>query len=224
MTTPVPPDQPGQSPFQVPPDYQPPPPPRSGMPTWLWVVIIGGGASVLLCVIVAVVGIGILTMLGSQVSEVFSEINSGLVAGPVSVPTSITINPASANALGDTAALADLNVTLDNAYSVTTVEGLMDPLTDYKYWIVEVSFENTSASRTTWIGPFDTSVQDDAENTYDYYWEAVDNEEFLGTGGSLDPGESLSGKLIYEVPEDTSALYWIYRDPLSGELAVFEIQ
>lgn len=51
------------------------PPKRSGCPLWLIILLSVVG----LCMVMAVAGIGILTLLGQRVSSVFSEINSGLL-------------------------------------------------------------------------------------------------------------------------------------------------
>src|SRR5262245_23635668 len=90
------PNQPAPAPYQLPPDYRPPAP-RSGLPGWAIALIIGGVLIVVLCVAGFIGTISLLTLLGSRVSQVFSQINSGLV-----VPTSGPVNTADALAIGQT--------------------------------------------------------------------------------------------------------------------------
>ncbi len=223
MSNPTPPEQPGQ-PYQLPPNYQPPPPEkRSGIPTWVWVVLAAVGGSALLCVILAIVVVGFLTVLGSRVSEVFSEINTGLVEGVDANPTPFPVEAAAALSLGDTATVADLRVTVTDAYATSEVAGLMAPFAGNQYWVIEATFENTSDINFAWLGPYDTWLQDGAGNSYEYYWEAAGDENFFGTGEIVDPGQTVSGTFVYEVPEEAGELVWIYVDSDIGEQTAFAL-
>jgi ferric-dicitrate binding protein FerR (iron transport regulator) len=73
LPLPPPPDAPAQHPDST----TPPPAKRSNSPI-LWVALAVLGGMVLLIPIICIVVIGILTLLGGQVSEVFETVNSGL--------------------------------------------------------------------------------------------------------------------------------------------------
>ncbi len=223
MSTPNPPEQPGQ-PYQLPPDYQPSPPEkRSGIPSWVWIVLAAVGGSIFLCVIIAIVVVGFLSLLGSRVSEVFSEIETGLVAGVDENPTPFPADPAEVFSLGDTATVADLRVTVTDAYTTADIEGLMAPLTGNEYWVIEAAFENSSDINFAWIGPYDTWLQDTLGNSYEYYWEAADHTDFFGSGEIVETGQTVSGTFVYELPEDAGELFWIYVDADTGEQVAFAL-
>jgi hypothetical protein len=59
-----------------------PPPPKNNNRLW-WILGLGGGGCVVLACIIGVVGVGFLSMLGRQVSTVFSTIESGLTITPI---------------------------------------------------------------------------------------------------------------------------------------------
>lgn len=71
-----------QSSSQLPPlpkGHAPPPEKERKIPVWVWVV--GALALISLVPCVCIGGVGVLTLLGSQVSEVFTNVEGGLVSG-----------------------------------------------------------------------------------------------------------------------------------------------
>src|SRR3954451_9477710 len=144
------PSQPGQPwppPSQLPPNSQPPPPQparRSGMPGWAIALLAGCALLLVLCVIGAIVSIGVLTLLGGKVSQVFSQIESGLKEG-----TPTPINRQSALPIGSAAELSDLRITVTGAHPLAGGAGAPPPASGKQYWAVEVTFENTSSEPAT---------------------------------------------------------------------------
>lgn len=76
-------------------DGPPTPPKRSGCPIWLVVLL----SIVGLCMVMVVGSIGVLTLLGQRVSEVFVTINSGLVVEETSVVPPLADLSATADAI-----------------------------------------------------------------------------------------------------------------------------
>src|ERR671923_2115045 len=156
------PDQPWQQPYQPPPGFQPPPPERrSGLPGWAIALIVGGALVIVLCFVVAIVSIGVLTLLGGRVSAVFSEIESGLEEFATPTP----LDTGDALSIGDTADLPDMRITITDARPLSDLPGARQPAPGQEYWAVEVTFENTS-DRPVTLSAFSSSVQDTAGETY----------------------------------------------------------
>jgi hypothetical protein len=211
------PNQPAPAPYQLPPDYRPPAP-RSGLPGWAIALIIAGVVIVVLCVAGFIGTIGVLTLLGTRVSQVFSTINSGLV-----VPTSAPARTEDALAIGQTAELSDLSITVVAAHPLASNRGPSRPRPGNEYWAVEVTFENTSR-RVLTLSVFTTSVQDAAGKVYRYSSVAqrASPDPGLPLASSVRPGQKVQGLLFYEVPASASALFWL--DQEFGEQAIFKIK
>lgn len=217
------PSQPWPPPYQLPPNYQPPPPqpaPRSGMPAWAIALIAGCALLLVLCVIGAIVSIGVLTLLGSKVSQVFSQIESGLEEG-----TPTPINRQSALPIGSAAELPDLRITVTSAHPLAGGAGAPPPASGKQYWAVEVTFENTSSDPAT-LSVFSSSVRDAAGASYPYSIVAqrASPDPGFRVVESLRPGATASGTLFYELPQDASALFWSYEDVNGGEQVAFKIK
>ena len=203
------------------PQWTAPEPQRSGLPGWAIALIVGGICFVCLCVGLSVAGIGALSLLGAQTSEVFTEIESGLA----DIPTLEPFDTSGALPLGDTATLRDLHITVTDATQFRHANGTLGPDVGNEYWLVEVVFENVS-DEVIQLGIFTSSVQDADENVYEYSFLAEDaaSEIPLDVVQPLRPGDTVSGYLFYEVPDDASALFWIYDSFLSGEQAVVQVK
>lgn len=194
---------------------------RSGLPGWAIALIVAGVCFICLCTGLSVAGIGALSLLGAQTSEVFSEIESGLAEVPIAEP----VDTSGAVALGDTATLRDLHITVIDATSFTSTNTVYIPDPGNEYWSVDVVFENISG-KVIQLGVFTSSVQDVSGNVYTYSFLAQESasETALNVVQPLRPGTSVSGYLFYEVPQDTSELFWIYDSFLSGEQAVIQLK
>ena len=198
-----------------------PEPQRSGLPGWAIALIVGGVCLVCLCVGLSVASIGALSILGAQTSEVFSEIESGLSE----IPTPEPFDTSGAVALGDTAQLRDMHITVTDAAPFTHADGAFGPDIGHEYWSVEVIFENVS-DEVIQLGIFTGSMQDAERNVYEYSFLAEDaaSDPPLEVVQSLRPGETVSGYLFYEVPEEARELFWIYDSILSGEQAAIQVK
>jgi Flp pilus assembly pilin Flp len=208
-------------PYQLPPNY--PPPQRTGLPGWAIALIVGGVLLVFLCIGVAVVSIGALTLLGGRVSQVFSTINSDLIREGqlASTPT----DTAGALAIGETATLPQLLITVGDAHPLTDLRGARPPTAGNEYWAVEVTFENTSDQPLA-LSVFSSSVQDAEGKVYPYSIPAqrASPDPGLPVVVSLQPGKTASGILFYMVPQDARELFWLYRDVAGGGQALFRIK
>src|SRR5512145_2156596 len=153
------PDNAGQS-YQIPPGYQPPPLPRSGLPGWAIALIVGVSLIVVLCIAGSIVSIGMLTLLGGQVSAVFSQIESDLETISTTTPVEI----GEAYALGDSANLPNLRITVIDSLPLTEVPDSLKPQAGNQYCAVEVEFENTSEDPVT-LSAFASFVQNTSEGS-----------------------------------------------------------
>lgn len=202
------------------PPYYQQPEPRSGMPTWAIVLLIVGGLFVVVCVVGGIVTIGILTMLGNQVSTVFSEINSGLEDMPITE----AVDTSAALSTGETADLSALRITLIEARLLTEFSGDRKPPPGKQYWSVEVEVENSSDIVQT-VSAFTTLLQDETGAIYRYSTVAqrASPNPGLRVSETVRPSQKLRGLLFYEVPEGVERLFWVYSDLLYGEPVVFEV-
>ena len=219
---PQPQPQPEPQPYQLPPNYQPPPERRSGLPGWAIALIVAGVLLCVLCIVGAVVSIGVLTLLGGRVSQVFSTINSGLEPVPVSTTP---VDTSGALAVGESANLPDLRITVTDAHAITDLRGARPPTPGNQYYAVDVTFENTS-DRSVTLSVFSSSIQDDEGQEYDYNSAArrASPDPGLPVVETIQPGKSASGILFYMVPESAHDLFWVYKDVTNGGEAVFKIK
>jgi hypothetical protein len=213
------PNQP-QPPYQFPPNT---PPPRTGLPGWAIALIVGGVLLVFLCIGVAVVSIGALTLLGGRVSQVFSTINSGLInEGPLE---GTPVSPSGALAIGDSAALPALRITVTSAHPLTELREGHQPTSGNEYWVVEATFENTS-DKPLALSVFSSSAQDAEGHAYAYSLAAqrASTDPALPVVSTLQPDTTVSGLLFYMVPQDANALFWRYNDVAGGGQAIFTLK
>lgn len=213
---------PSYPPGYSPPGY-PPPPQRSGLPGWAIALIVGGVLLVFVCIGVGVVTIGALTLLGNRVSAVFSQIDSDIAEPPPLEETPGDVS--GALAIGDKATLPSLRITVTDARPITDPRGATPPTRGNEYWVVEATFENASEDPIT-LSAFSSSVQDDQEKSYPYSiaGQRASPDPPLPVVTPLQPGKSVSGLLIYSVPQDASELFWIYKDIAGGGQATFKIK
>ena len=210
-------------PYQLPPEYRPPATPRGGLPTWAIILIVAGALLTVMCVVGAIVSIGVLTLLGSRVSQVFSEINSGLEEQQPPAPP--VVDTSAAVPIGDAVALPDLRITVTDAHPLTKIREGREPAPGEQYWAVEVTFENTS-DRSLTLSAFSSSLQDEAGTEYIYSTPAqrASPDPGLPVVQPLQPGKSASGTLFYMVPEDARTLFWVYNNVGGGGQAVVAIK
>jgi Domain of unknown function (DUF4352) len=207
--------QPPYQPYQLPPNTQPTPP-HSGLPGWVIALIVGGVLLIFLCIGVAVVSIGALTLLGGRVSSVFSSINSGLV--PVGPLDATSAPPTEALAISDTATLAALRITVTSAHPLTELREGHQPTFGNQYWVVDATFENTSDQAVA-LSVFSSLVQDADGQSYPYSIDPA-----LPVVSTLQPETTVSGLLFYMVPQDAHELFWIYNDVAGGGQASFKLK
>jgi|GEM_PF-3140813 len=218
------PNQP-QPPYQLPPNMQPvpPPPQHSGLPGWAIALIVGGVLLVFLCIGVAVVSIGALTLLGGRVSQVFSTINSELINEGQLEATPAP--PTGALAIGDSATLPALLITVTSAHPLTELREGHQPTSGNEYWVVEATFENTS-DKPLALSVFSSLAQDADGHTYPYSLAAqrASPDPALPVVTTLQPDTTVSGLLFYMVPQDAHELFWVYNDVAGGGQASFKLK
>lgn len=198
------PTNPPQIPQQLPPGaFAPPPPPRSGIPGWVIALIVAGGA-VGACIVGAIVIIGILTLLGGRVSEVFSTIESDLdmaaVVGPIDRSTALPV--------GDEATLGDLRISVVSAAPLSDVSA---QAAGHVVWVVEATFTNRARSGARTISRASSAIHDDTAAIYPYSYIAESAAGGEQPRASIRAGERVQMRLFYEVPGDAGQLYWAYH-------------
>lgn len=235
MPDPTQPDPFRPSPYYVPPEYQTSQPKeRSG---WLRKVLalIIAGAIALVCMCIALaIGLFIIPSPGTGIfneivqtlqtptTEIFSELEQEEWTSGTDSDIA-TADTTGALTVGQTAVLANLHITITDTRQVQEIEDMMDPLFGHQFWIVEATLVNTSADTSLSIEPYDTWMQDAQGNIYAYHWEAALSEEASRLRRPLQPGQSITGTFVYEIPTTVDALFWVYTDPVSREQAVFAI-
>lgn len=222
---PIPPSEPGQPwqpSYQLPPGNQSPPQ-RSGKVGWVIGLLVGGVFLIGACVVIAIVSIGILTLLGGRVSQVFTDVETGIEEIATSTPnTSPDFD--SARAIGKVARLGDLRITVTDAKRLTDIRADRQPPSGKEYWAVDVLFENRDSEATT-ISVFTSSIQDTDGNVYPYSLAAQHASPDPGLPAvlSLPPDATISGTLFYEIAEDMPERFWVYTHEETGQQAIVDI-
>jgi hypothetical protein len=207
----------------IPPSPTPATPSLSNSNRTLWIILgsIGFvGICMLLCTAISV--IGALTMLGRQTSTVFSEIENELNTGThFELPTTQPIDVSGALTVGESKRLGDLEFTITSAQAVDG-DASSEPAPFYQFLAVRVQITNRGAQPvalekvTTW-----TWLQDTEDFTYDCCVFELSDETMFA---ELAPGSSVEGKLIYEAPDDTNLLYWVYEDETGNDAVVVKLE
>jgi hypothetical protein len=211
------------------PEYQPlpeltePPRKRAVLPAWVIALIIGGVLMACICIVVPIAMFGALTILGREVEGTFATIESGL--DEASFPTSAPVTTDNAVGIGAAATTSDLSITVINARPIAATDDTFAPASGNEYWAVEVQFENRSTNVIT-LSAFSSSLQDETGATYDYaiLAQQASSETGLPVVQALDPGDTISGVLFYEAPQDADTLFWVYQELGSGGEVVVQIK
>lgn len=222
MTDSLPPNPNGRSSYrhasraQAPHQKQP-----SNQPGWGLALFIGAAIALFLFIAVIMVLIGMRILPGTEVYQSLTggEHNPSLVVTPTTIP----IDTTGAVRIGTPADMAFLRITITDVYPRTEVGGLTERLPDHQYWVVEVTLENTSTDRVVQIEPFGSWMQSASGDRYGVYREPALNTGVPPLRGPLRPGATVRDTLVYEVPQGSSALFWIYRDMTSGERLIFKV-
>ena len=216
----------------VPPSYPPTPgqftPPtekKSGLPGWAIALIAGIGGLVVLCAIAAIVGIGMLSFLGSQVSQVFTNIETEIDELPSNAgTTSAPLSTSDARPIGERTVINGMEFVVLRAGPLETDSSTLPPDAGMTYYSVEVDVRNTSGEVAV-LSAFSSQMQDDGEGVYavSLFGQSsadISSDELFQT---LEEGASATVTYIYEVPIDTANLYWVYQDT-SGDHVVYKVK
>lgn len=217
----------------VPPSYSPPsgqftPPTekKSGLPGWAIALIAVIGGLVVLCVVVAVIGVGMMSMLGSRVDQVFTQIETEMdelpstTTGTSSAPLSIT----DAQPIGQRTELDGLEFVVLGARPLEADNSSLPPDAGMTYYTVEIEVRNASADIGI-LSAFSTQMQSDGEDVYgvSLFGQSnadVSSDELLQT---IEKGTSTTVSYVYEVPTDATNLYWMYQDT-NGDHIVYKVK
>lgn len=203
--------------------YAPPSPSRqrSERSCCVLTLLIGGGALALLSVVAAI----LIVVYQNQVSTSISTLigGSGSEVLPTATPTRIDLG--GALAVGETARLSQLNITVTDVKNPAEISDLRPPLPNHQFWAIEVTFENTS-TRVMRVNPVNARFQDAAGNLYGAYIQALLERrgEESPLREPLEPGETVRATLLYEAPVGIDELFWVYSNAGSAEYAVFRIR
>lgn len=210
-------------PYEPPLGQFPPARQRTGLPGWAIALITAGVFATCLCVVVPIASIGGLILLGQRVSQVSSRIDVGRQQAKALTPT--PINTAKAVIVGQSASTHDLSISVTGAKPLTGIKSAFQPHSGHEYYAVAITFENISSKPVT-LSAFTSAVQDDAGGVYQYSFagERASSQPGFGAVQTVNPGHTFSGLLFYEVPQDTKALFWTYRDIVGGGEVVFRIK
>lgn len=210
-------------PYHLPPGQFGPLRQRTGLPGWAIALIAGGVLATCLCVAIPIVSIGLLTLRGQRVSQVFSRIDTGLQS--TETTTAIPIDTGKVVAIGQPARTHDLNITVTSAMPLTGIKDALKPPLGHEYYAVAITFENVAAEPVT-LSAFTSSIQDNAGVAYSYSFagERASSRPGFGAVQSLNPGHTFSGLLFYEVPQDATELFWTYKDIVGGGEVICRIK
>ncbi|MBC8163374.1 MAG: DUF4352 domain-containing protein [Roseiflexaceae bacterium] len=204
----------------LPPEYQPapgqftpPPEKKAGIPGWAIALIAALAGLVILCVVGSIVAVGIFTTLGTQVDEVFSEINTELDSAPAAVAesTALPADTGQAQALGERAAIDGLEFTVTSASPVEAATDL-PPEQDMIYYQVNLQMQNTGDTPAI-LSAYSSRVQDERGGTYEVSLfgqssvQASSSELFQ----SVAAGATVDVTFVYEVPQAAAELFWVYQ-------------
>jgi hypothetical protein len=188
----------------VPASY-PPAPAKSNRTLWIVLgSIIGGGFLLLLCVGVLV--IGTLSMLGTRVSSVFNEIEAGLASAEAASFVE-PIDTSNAIAMNETGHVGDFDVVVQRSWVVQQSEATTP---GYAYRAVEFTITNRSGQPVQAEDAIVYSrVQDATGATYECC--VFDAEDAFMIDETLNPGATGTTVEVYEVPEESQQLFFVYE-------------
>lgn len=197
--------------------------PQGGSNRTLWIVLgscLGGGLLLLICG--AVLIFATLTIAGRQVSNVFNEIESGLDAaesnGGFVLPTAAPVDVSEAIEVGTAGRSGDLELSVTNT---ATEEGddNTQPRAGSEFLVVEVQATNRGTEEIdSGDALFFSWVQNDTQESYTCCIFSLMQD--LGGFGTLAPGDAGQVRLVFEVPSDADALYWVYEAEAGAPLVV----
>ena len=173
---------------------------------------LGGALLVLICGAVLVIGGA--TLVGRRVSSVFTQLNSGL-ANPngLLLPTAGPIDTSAAVAVGTLVRVGGLELVVNSSATQSGDESAQ-PTAGNTFLSVDLKVTNrgpqTNALHSTLVL---ARIQDDRERTFNCCVFGLMNG--LGDMSELESGASTSLTLVYEVPEDSDTLFWVYQPILS---------
>jgi hypothetical protein len=132
-------------------------------------------------------------------------------------------DPQRALPIGKTAQLSTLQITLTSAHSVTAVANRQAAVPNREYWLVDVIFENPSATQDIMIDRNGLWITDAPYDSLSYY--ALDNEGIVALSRPLYPGETRRVTLLHEVIQSAQNLYWAYYDHKTMQpFALFKVK
>jgi hypothetical protein len=133
---------------------------------------------------------------------------------------------------GSPVTLADLRITLLDARPLTALPGWNAPRPDSQFWVVDVIFENRSASQPLSLNLYGLWIQASKARAQ-HYSARRSLKQSLDDGiaalySPLQPGAVVHTTLIHEVPSSTDGLLWVYyggeTQPPSQNIAAFTIK
>ena len=205
--------------------FTPPGEKKSGLPGWAIALIAVIGGLVVLCAVAAVVGIGMLTMLGSRVSEVFTTIETQMDDLPADAgTTSAPLGTTDARPIGERATTGGMEFVVLRAGPLETDSSTLPPDKGMIYYSVEIEARNTSGDVAI-LSAFNSQMQDDSENIYAVSLfgqssTAISSDELFQT---LEKGVSATVTYVYEVPSETTSLFWVYQNS-SEDYVVYKVK
>ena len=225
-----PPWQPSEQPPQGYPAYAPPPPqwPQPVPPTpkkrrtglWIALGVIGG------LVIISLVTCGIIGLLGARlansVNNAFStpatilQTTTSDQTTPVdqTTPASQTTPSSSSgtNTVGNPVVVDSTWTVTVNSAKTSSGDSVFTPKNGNTYLIVDVTVKNTSASNQTVSSLIFFSLKDSTGQQYDQAFTDIGKSP----DGTLAPGETLRGQLVYEVPTSQNSFTLSFQADFQG--------
>lgn len=211
------------------PQFQPPPiqaepAKKNSFPGWAIALIIALGGSVVLCCVGAMVIVGVLTVLGSRVSKVYDDINTGLQTAVATSVPSAPISTEGAHKPGERVVVGDLEFVVSSAAFLNEEQSITRPDTGNVYYAVKLDVRNNGTTSKV-VSAFSSQVQNQNGHVYDLSLfgqkaAGMPQGELFQT---LAAGESATLTYVYEVSQADEILYWGYQDA-QGNSGVVQIK
>lgn len=205
--------------------FTPPTEKKSGLPGWAIALIAVIGGLVVLCGVVAVIGISMMTMVGNQVDEVFTRIETEIDELPSDAgTTSAPLSTSDPQPIGERTVLNGVEFVVLRAGPLETDSSSLPPDAGMTYYSVDVDVRNTS-SEVAVLSAFNSQMQDDGEGVYavSLFGQSSANASSDELFQTLDKDASASVTYVYEVPTDATNLYWVYQET-SSEHIVYQVK
>ena len=185
-----------------------------------WIMLGCGGLLLVAYISINLVSKSISKSWDSQLATLIATDDS--ITAPGDGAHAVSINPDDILKVGETSVVFGVEITLDNAGFIKSVENTSGK---WDYWFVEFTGKSIADEIQYGVNPrVDSQLQYLQNGNYiwdlDEFEQSQCDDEHVIDGFEM--GDSFHCRLIYVVPADERNLYWVYKRIGSGDDSSYE--